>query len=1366
MHKKNIFGFIITILIANLLIFIGVANWIIPSSTTRPAIEDISGLITQSLGGQSKTYTGDGLLPDDKDGVLAGKEYSVFYQTGLGAWLEGGPSQVGTHQIKYTIDGKDYFVLFTINSASATYVAYRNTNEDGNKFTSIKAALESANDGDIIWVIPGTNPIIDADCAIKPGVSLYIPYGIPNNNILAGEDSSRIHTKVHANIGPGSTPPSHTNEKTYLKNNVIIASGVTLTNNGTIKIGGVLDGGYMAKYSGLNASGHTDTGDNNSAAYIPGDYGQITLNSKSKIISNGIIECYGYIIDNYSETSASVISENKPQILIEGGTMSLPFIVAENRQGSRFANFAGGIMKYAMGALGSGTIKLSFDSVPFNRFYVQNIACRISIKYGSSIIGIANMYANNQDNPTDVNMIGTTNSYLICMNSTSYIECESVINRDATIGNGASKITMNIFGGGTVNSLSLFITADFPVVGTKTIQVSAEGTLLGLCWYFDINLYPNDKEGNGSASYTFSQDLKLMPGASLTVHEGVTLTATRLMVYNGNNYSEKAIYESLYGGKNITSNNYGNNIYLFDIGSPDYYNVTEPAHLIVNGTLNVSSLGGLVETTNTGAVLKFTTNNVSSLEIISIGELTDNGDGTYTYVQPDASKGTTKKTDCGSKVKLYTVSNKNNPEEASAGTYYSKDGYWDTTSTFNTFTINYETYGIGSEVSTTTYKSSSTTHILTTSDLPVLSAYYYNFLGWYDSNGRKYIVGNSINSGSIILYAKWEAIEYNIDYYIGDEFVQSETFTFNDLISSDENKKTLYAPIKENMVFDGWYYTSDLAGVPFSDIKVSDVSILFEYMLNGNVSLYGEFIEPLEKNITFNFVIENSSDEKVLDKSNNVIINANQTISNLSTTVTTESTTVSLVLSTCDTIKNYNNSYNNDSSYRHYFVGWYLDNNYSNQWTGSASLNEVENYTITLYAKYVDKVCIKYNNKEMYLFNTSDAKFTLDDDNTTGDDKSVWTYNDKPIVEGTAYTLSDYNNYIVDNTISFGSSSIYHKFSYSISASGTDTSISFTLTPSETYYNLSFSVEKPSISPGTSYYIKTGSKITITYTNPANGNEFSSKPTYKFNGSTFTSNNTSLTASGSMVISYKTKESGGCITSDTLITLFDGSQKRIDQMTGDEIILVWNHEAGKFEGAKISTFVKHNEIEEYMQIYELQFSNGSILKLIGVHTIYDATINQYILVDPTNIYDYIGHEFVFNNNMNIEKVVLTEVNTYYEYTRAWNLISHGSMNSFANNILHSHAYSDAFLNAFDIDSETLKYVNVQEDIDKYGYSSYDDYKEYLTQYEFDIFNIKNINIALQKRKITEEYINEIFAVLHYYKEQGHVYYPNNEKDNH
>lgn len=1352
MHKKNILGLIITILLANLLIFIGVANWIIPSSTTRPAIEDISGLITQSLGGQSKTYTGDGLLPDDKDGILAGKDYSVFYQTGLGAWLEGGPSQVGTHQIKYTIDEKDYFILFTINSASATYVAYRNTNEDGNKFTSIKAALESANDGDIIWVIPGSNPIIDVDCAIKPGVSLYIPYGIPNNNILAGEDSFRIHTKVHANIGPGSTPPSHTNEKTYLKNNVIIASGVTLTNNGTIKIGGVLDGGYMAKYSGLNASGHTDTGDNNSAAYIPGDYGQITLNSKSKIISNGIIECYGYIIDNYSETSASVISENKPQILIEGGTVSLPFIVAENRQGSRFANFAGGITKYLGDAIFSDVIELSFDSVPFNRFYVQNIACRISIKYGSSIIGIANMYANNQDNPTNVNMIGTTNSYLISMNSTSYIECESVINRDATIGNGASKITMNIFGGGSVNSLSLFITVD--IGSTKTVQVSSKGTLLGLCWYFDINLYPNDKEGNESASYTFSQDLKLMPGASLTVHEGVTLTATRLMVYNGNNYSEEAIYESLYGGKNITSNNYGNNIYLFDIGSPDYYNVTEPAHLIVNGTLNVSNLGGLVETTNTGAVLKFTTNNVSSKEIISIGELTDNGDGTYTYVQPDAKKATTQKKDFGSTVKLYTVSNKINPEEATTGTYYSKDGYWDTTSTFNTFTINYETYGIGSEVSTTTYKSSSTTHILTISDLPVLSAYYYNFLGWYDSNGRKYIVGNSINSGSITLYAKWEAIEYNIDYYISDEFVQSETFTFNDLISSDENKKTLSAPIKENMIFDGWYYTSDLAGVPFSDIKVSDVSILFEYMLNGNVSLYGEFIEPLEKIITFNFVIENSSDEDVLDKSNNVIINANQTISNLSTTVTTESTTVSLDLSTCDTINNYNNSYNNDSSYRHYFVGWYLDNNYSDQWTGSASLNDVENYTITLYAKYVDKVCIKYNNKEMYLLNTSDAKFTLDDDNTTGDDKSVWTYNDKLIVEGTAYTLSVYNNYIVDNTISFGTSSIYHKFSYSITPSGTDTSISFTLTPSETYYNSSFSVEKPPISSETSYYIKRGSTITITPTEPADGNKFSSGPTYIFNGSTFTSNSTPLEASGSMDISYTTEKSGGsCVTGDTLITLADGSKKRIDELTVQDILLAFNHFTGEYEATPLAALINHGEAVH--DIMRLTFSDGTTLELIGRHGLFNVTLNEYSHFDTTTCFNFIDHEFIKYDN-GVNKVVkLIDVTIYQKYVGSYTLITSQNLNSLANDMLNITTGMIGLYNIFEYDENHMFDKEQYElDVQKYGLYDYSVFEPYVEEQTFIDFGGKYFTVSIGKGYVEFETILGYIRWLDNMKQNG------------
>lgn len=230
-----------------------------------------------------------------------------------------------------------------------------------------------------------------------------------------------------------------------------------------------------------------------------------------------------------------------------------------------------------------------------------------------------------------------------------------------------------------------------------------------------------------------------------------------------------------------------------------------------------------------------------------------------------------------------------------------------------------------------------------------------------------------------------------------------------------------------------------------------------------------------------------------------------------------------------------------------------------------------------------------------------------------------------------------------------------------------------------------------------------------------------------------------------------------CLTGDTLITLVDGSQKRINELQGDEQLLVWNHSTGEFESSSISILVEHNKDDVTQNILSLKFSNNTELNIIAKHGLFNATLNKYVDISIENIEDYIGHEFIVLDNLSLTKTKLISYECKFESTRAWGITTDKTITCFANGILQANPFNTGVLNAFEIDSDTFKYINVQEDIDTYGLFTYDDFKEYMTPYEFEALKFKYFKISLAKGHITYE---EVLFILNYLNEhEDELYYP-------
>ena len=224
--------------------------------------------------------------------------------------------------------------------------------------------------------------------------------------------------------------------------------------------------------------------------------------------------------------------------------------------------------------------------------------------------------------------------------------------------------------------------------------------------------------------------------------------------------------------------------------------------------------------------------------------------------------------------------------------------------------------------------------------------------------------------------------------------------------------------------------------------------------------------------------------------------------------------------------------------------------------------------------------------------------------------------------------------------------------------------------------------------------------------------------------------------------------SNTCVTPDTLVTLADGTQARVDSLTGSENLLVWNHETGKLESASVAYIVNHDKIATEKEIIHLYFSNGSEIKIIGEHVFYDATLNKYIAIDTNNAESYIGHKFLGLGDNAITEVELVSVSRTVEITETYEIVSYKHLTCFTNGILSTSAYLDKLLNIFDIDTETYAYnaEAVQKDIEAYGLYTYADFEGLISEEAFELYNAKYLKIAVGKGYITWDDILDLIDI--------------------
>lgn len=164
------------------------------------------------------------------------------------------------------------------------------------------------------------------------------------------------------------------------------------------------------------------------------------------------------------------------------------------------------------------------------------------------------------------------------------------------------------------------------------------------------------------------------------------------------------------------------------------------------------------------------------------------------------------------------------------------------------------------------------------------------------------------------------------------------------------------------------------------------------------------------------------------------------------------------------------------------------------------------------------------------------------------------------------------------------------------------------------------------------------------------------------------SNNVTATA-GSLIKFYvNCNFVGTCLVKGTLITLADGTQKPVEDITYKDLLLVWNFETGSYDYQYPLAIIKGGiEITRYKIILE----DNSYLEICGRHDIYDPIANIFRVYGEgaINIVDKDYYILKYIDNKTYACYKIKTIETLPEESQAYSIITGGTITAFANNIL-------------------------------------------------------------------------------------------------
>ena len=234
--------------------------------------------------------------------------------------------------------------------------------------------------------------------------------------------------------------------------------------------------------------------------------------------------------------------------------------------------------------------------------------------------------------------------------------------------------------------------------------------------------------------------------------------------------------------------------------------------------------------------------------------------------------------------------------------------------------------------------------------------------------------------------------------------------------------------------------------------------------------------------------------------------------------------------------------------------------------------------------------------------------------------------------------------------------------------------------------------------------------------------------------------------------SYDRSDSDGCITGDSMVTMGDGSVKRVDEIKSTDLIMTWDMDNGCLAHAPLMGFHRGQYIEEH-NVLKVIFDDETTVSVIGEHLFFDCDLNKFIAItEGADNTVYIGHRFAKAIENGYIKVVLKSI-TIAEKTRLFYApIPERHLTYIVNGMISVNAKMLSLCNRFDIDTTKLCYARKsrENDLKKYSMLSYDCVKNIVSKEFFKRNAAYEYGVAIGKGLISQHDLIELIILYRNY----------------
>ena len=273
-----------------------------------------------------------------------------------------------------------------------------------------------------------------------------------------------------------------------------------------------------------------------------------------------------------------------------------------------------------------------------------------------------------------------------------------------------------------------------------------------------------------------------------------------------------------------------------------------------------------------------------------------------------------------------------------------------------------------------------------------------------------------------------------------------------------------------------------------------------------------------------------------------------------------------------------------------------------------------------------------------------------------------------------------------------------------------------TSTTSTAILNQSFTTTLALNTTSTWYSLPNSVTITMGDTQLTSGTDY----TYSSSSGTITINKVTDD------ITITASASGGCLIKGTQIVLANGKYKNIEDITYNDLLLVWNYETGNYTYEYPIWLEKEKFTTKYQKT---TFSDGSVLKTYGEHGVFSSDYNMFISVNDRSKFN-IGSNIVKLDGNNINIVTVTNIEIINEETYYYHVVSTRYYNVIANDFITTDG-SVILSNLYEFGNK----INwLDRDINNLDLYTYDDFKDIMPLYMYK-------GLRVEEGKVLSNYLD-------------------------